>query len=101
MGILLIVYGALMGIGGVMGYKTSKSGASLVVGVFSGILLAICGALVMMGMVVPAYIGFAWTILLCLLFARRYSKTKKGRPAGFMLVLSTIIGVVMVYLLFL
>lgn len=100
MGILLIVYGAMMGIGGVMGFRSSKSGASLVVGGFSGLLMVICGALVLMGMTVPGYIGLGWTVLLCLLFGRRYATTKKIRPAGVMLVVSIIVAAVMVYLLF-
>jgi uncharacterized membrane protein (UPF0136 family) len=99
-GIILIVYGTLLGLGGFIAFRKTKSGPSLVVGGFSGLLLLVCGALVMTGMTIPAYVGLGWTALLCLLFAKRYSKTKKFRPAGFMLTLSILVVVAMVYFLF-
>ena len=101
MGILLIVYGLLLGVGGLVGYRKKKSGAALVVGGFSGILLIACGVLVMMSMRVPAYVGLIWTILLCLAFLRRYRTTKEFQPSGLMLIISLIVLVVMGYLLFL
>jgi hypothetical protein len=49
----------------------------------------------MLGMSIPVYIGFAWTVLLCLLFGRRWRTTKEMRPAGAMFILSTIFAVIM------
>jgi uncharacterized membrane protein (UPF0136 family) len=98
--VLLLGYGALMGLGGVMGYRRSDSKISLVVGGFFGILLILCGALAWAGYQAPAYIGFALSILMMLLFSVRYRRTKKFRPAGLMAVVSLIVVVTAGYLLF-
>jgi uncharacterized membrane protein (UPF0136 family) len=98
--VLLIAYGALNGLGGLLAYSRSKSKISLVVGGFFGILLILCGALAWAGFQAPAYIGFALAILMLLLFTIRYRRTKKFRPAGLMAIISLIVVVTAGYLLF-
>ena len=99
MAVVLIVYGALMGLGGVLAFVRAKSGPSLVVGVFAGALLIICGAITWIGVHAASYVGLAMTLLLCALFGLRYRKTKKVRPAGVMFVVSVIVAAILGYLL--
>jgi uncharacterized membrane protein (UPF0136 family) len=97
---LLIAYGALMELGGLMAYRRANSRISLVIGSFFGILLMLCGALAWAGFVAPSYIGFVLAILLVLLFSVRYRRTKKFRPAGLMAIISLIVVATAGYLLF-
>jgi uncharacterized membrane protein (UPF0136 family) len=99
-GLLLIAYGALLGFGGLLASKRQNNRIPLVIGGFSGVVLVICGALSWLGFLVGAYAGLGWTLLMTLLFALRYRKTKQIRPAGIMLVFSLIVLVVGAYLLF-
>jgi len=100
MAILLIVYGALIVLGGLAAFARAKSRVSLVVGGFAGIVLIVCGALNWMGSNAAAYAGIAMTVILTLLFGLRYRRTKQVRPAGVMMVLSLIVAVALGYMLF-
>src|SRR5262245_59096582 len=97
--ILLIVYGALIVLGGLSAFAKAKSRVSLVVGGFAGLVLVICGALNWMGSHGAAYAGIVMTVILMLLFGLRYRRTKKVRPAGVMMVLSLIVAVALGYML--
>ena len=98
-GLVLIAYGALIGLGGVLAFARAKSRPSLVVGVFAGGLLIIFGAVTWMGIHGASYVGLAMTLLLCALFGLRYRRTKKVRPAGVMFVVSFIVAAILGYLL--
>lgn len=97
--LVLIAYGALIFLGGLIGYSRTNSKVSLIVGGVAGAILLLCGALAWRGIAAGAYIGLAMTLLLTLLFLRRYGKTKKMRPAGVMLALSAVAAVGEVILL--
>ena len=97
--LLLIVYGALIGIGGVLAFVRTKSQASVVVGTIMAIILILCGILARLGLQFGAYAGFVLTLLLTALFGLRYHR-KKVRPAAFMMVLSLIVAAALGYLIF-
>lgn len=94
-GILLIVYGALTGIGGVIGFIKAKSKASLIAGGVSGGLLIVSGILLLIGVPFGLYLGFAVTVVLCAVFASRYVKTKAMMPARMMLLISIVVALIL------
>lgn len=63
-------------------------------GAVSGFLLAICGALVILGNRTGGYFGVGVTAVLILVFAMRYAKTRKMMPAGLMLAVSVIMAAI-------
>src|SRR5690349_2345232 len=98
--LLLIVYGALIGIGGLLAFVRTKSQASVIVGGIMAVILILCGILARTGIQFGAYAGFVLTLLLTALFGLRYHR-KKVRPAAVMMVLSLVVAVAIGYLLFL
>lgn len=100
MAALLIAYGGFIGLGGIVAYLREKRTPPLVVGAFVGAVLILCGILAWTEFRFGAYLGLVVTLLMTLLFAARYRRTKKVRPAGFMTVISLIVLVATGYLLF-
>ena len=87
---VVLVYGVLVIVGGVMGYAKAKSKPSLIAGGLFGII-AIVGALLMMQHNASGfYISLTASFLLLLFFSRRFSATKKFMPSGLMMALSLI-----------
>ena len=95
MGIALILYGVVVLAGGVVGYRTAGSRASLMMGAATGLMLAISGILVLLGSRGGAYWGMGVTGALILVFGRRYAESRKMMPAGFMLAASVIVAAIM------
>ena len=93
--ILLIVYGTLVELGGIMGFVKAKSKPSLIAGVACGAVLTISGVLAWLGSAVGVYIGFVMTLLLCLIFGIRTAKTKAMIPSGMMLMSSIVVALVL------
>lgn len=93
--ILLIAYGTLVEVGGVMGFVKAKSRVSLIAGVASGGILTISGVLVWLGVASAIYAGFAMTIILCFLFGRRFAKTRAVMPSGMMLIVSLAAAIIL------
>ncbi len=86
--ILLVVYGSLVELGGIMGFVKAGSKPSLIAGIACGGALTVSGVLVWLGAAFGAYIGFAITLVLCFIFGQRAAKTKAMVPSGIMLVSS-------------
>ncbi len=85
----ILVYAALVALGGVMGYATAKSKASLLMGMAMGTILAAAWFFARN----PPYtagLGLALLQALALLvfFAVRYTRTKKIMPAAVMMFFS-------------
>ena len=91
MGILLVTYGVLTAIGGVIGSARAKSRASLISGLGSGIVLIASGGFVLMGDRQGGYLGLLVTVLLTVVFAIRFAKTRAFMPSGLMLALSVLV----------
>ena len=87
---IVLTYGVLVVLGGIIGYAKAKSVASITMGSISGILLLVCGVLKMRGMALGTYLALAISILLGFLFFFRFKGTRKFIPAGLMVVLSII-----------
>jgi uncharacterized membrane protein (UPF0136 family) len=84
--IAAIAYGLLAAVGGILGYVNARSQPSLISGLISGALLIAAGVAQARG------IGWGWTlslvitIVLLIVFAVRFWKTRKFMPAGLMIV---------------
>ncbi len=97
--ILLIIYGTLVEIGGVVGFMKAKSKPSLISGTAAGALLTISGVLVLLRVSFGAYLGLFVTVALCALFSWRFARTKALMPSGMMLFISVVVAVVLAILI--
>jgi uncharacterized membrane protein (UPF0136 family) len=91
---LIIFYGLLVLVGGVIGFKTAGSKASLISGSIFGVLLIANGVLTIQGVTVGVYIALGIAAFLAAFFGVRLVKTKKLMPSGLMLILSIIVSLV-------
>lgn len=80
-----IAYGLLAIAGGIAGYTKARSTPSLISGVISGGLLAIGGIAQAQGMSWGVTLSVVVTVVLLIVFAVRFWKTRKWMPAGLML----------------
>ena len=82
------VYGALMILGGIMGFVKAHSKASLLSGVGLGLGLLASGYGVSHGAPDSLIVAIVIAALLLVLFAFRYVKTRRFMPAGVLAILS-------------
>ena len=82
------VYGALMILGGIMGFVKVRSKASLLSGVGLGLGLLASGYGVWRGLADSLIVAMVIAALLLVLFAFRYVKTRRFMPAGALAILS-------------
>ena len=93
--VFLGVYGALLIVGGMMGYVKSKSRVSLFAGAISG---GLCVGATWLSVDQPSQgftIGSLVAFLLAGVFINRFAKTRKVMPAGVVLVLSLVVGILL------
>lgn len=84
--VISIAYGVMAGLGGVLGYVKAGSQTSLFSGSLSGILLVISGIAQQQGATWGLPLAIGMTILLILVFAVRFAKTRKLMPSGLMVI---------------
>ena len=87
--IVLLVYAALMLVGGFMGYSKAGSKASLIAGAASAAVLAVAW-LWARSSIAGLWLGAAVAAALCIVFAMRLKKTGKMMPSGMMLGVSVL-----------
>lgn len=80
--IVLCSYALLMIAGGVAGYRSAGSKASLYSGVVSGVLLLGAWLLSTSSLTAGLWLGAIVTLPLCVTFALRLAKTGKLMPSG-------------------
>ena len=88
--LIIVVYGVLVGLGGILGYVKAQSMPSLVFGLASGIALLVCGWLVSTQSPIGIKGAIGIGLLLTVFFGIRYARTRKLMPAGLMTVLSLV-----------
>ena len=90
--LVLLIYGVIVEVGGVMGYVKAKSKASLIAGGLCGAALLLAGGLLVAGMAWGFWAGLTVNLLLIVVFGMRYAKTKAVMPAGLMLGISVVVA---------
>lgn len=95
--IVLLLYALLMVGGGVMGFKSARSKASLYSGAASGALLLLAFAISFASPVGGLWLGTIVTLLLCLTFAARLAKTARFMPSGMLLAVSVLAFVLLTW----
>jgi uncharacterized membrane protein (UPF0136 family) len=88
--IYFIVFGILTIVGGIIGYASKGSTASIVAGSISGILLLLGAFLLPDRAVVGLAIALVVSLLLAGRFVPNFIQTGKAMPAGMMSILSVI-----------
>ena len=91
MGIAVAVYGVLVCAGGIIGYLTAHSIASLAMGGLFGAALLICAAAMLKSKLVAYYASMGLSATLSAFFIYRFLQTWKIMPAGFMAVVSLVV----------
>jgi uncharacterized membrane protein (UPF0136 family) len=86
----VLVYGAIMILGGIAGYVKVGSKASLLSGVGMGLALLACGYGVWRGSEHSLVVAEVIALLLVVLFAVRYAKSRRFMPAGMLAILSLV-----------
>ncbi len=94
--IVVLVYGALVLVGGVMGFARAQSKPSLCAGVGFGLALLLCGAMLWQGnrRVLPGGVVLAGVLLVVM--GIRFARTRKFMPAGLVALLSLVVVVMLV-----
>jgi uncharacterized membrane protein (UPF0136 family) len=83
-----ILYGALVFIGGWMGFKKAGSRASLVSGAVAEALLLVAAVLALTGRDAGAKLAMAVAFVLLAFFGYRFARGRKFMPAGLMVIAS-------------
>lgn len=83
------IFGVLVLAGGCAGYARARSVVSLAFGFVCGAVLLWAAYAVRGGHEIGVTLAAAVSLLLLLIFARRWARTKKFMPAGLLLLLST------------
>src|SRR5258706_16206999 len=92
---IVIVYGALVLVGGVMGYVKAKSLPSLISGLAFGLALLVCGLGLWQGAKMSAVVALGLAAALLAMMGVRFAKSKKFMPAGLIESLSLIVVVIL------
>ena len=93
---VLIVYGVLLLVGGLMG-RRAGSKVSLIAGGVSGVALLLAALVTTTNAGVGLWSGVAIGILLAVVFAGRTAQTRKLMPSGMLLVVSLVALVLLLY----
>ncbi len=94
---LILVYGLLVAIGGIVGYLKAKSNISLISGIASGAVLAFAAYTAMTNPLTGLPLAAAVAVFLLVTFAIRWFKTRAIMPAGMMTVLSLLAAIAFGY----
>ena len=90
--VVLVLYAAILGAGGVMGFVKARSHASLISGLLSAMAAAGAASLVFSGNTWGIPLGVTLAIALFILFGYRYAiRNKKFMPSGVLAVVSLVV----------
>ena len=89
---VLILYAALLAVGGVIGFVKARSHASLISGLLSALAAVAAAALSFLGYRFGAPLGVLLAVVLFVLFGYRYAiRNKRFMPSGLLAVVSLIV----------
>lgn len=84
---VILATAILVAAGGLVGFLKAGSKASLIAGTASGLLTAGAFALTFVDMKLGMIVAFVLMVILQVMFAMRFAKSKKFMPSGLMLVI--------------
>ncbi|MFQ6112980.1 MAG: TMEM14 family protein [bacterium] len=87
---IILAYGVLVLVGGILGYVKSQSLPSIISGVIFGILIILSAAIMLKGMAVGTYSALIISAFLAVFFTYRFIVSHAFMPAGLMIILSLI-----------
>jgi uncharacterized membrane protein (UPF0136 family) len=90
----VLILSIFMLVGGILGFVKAQSKASLIAGVASAILLAICFGVSLSNTSSGLIAAFVIACALDVVFAKRLVKTKKFMPSGMLLIVNGITQVI-------
>jgi len=85
-----LVYGGLVLVGGVIGFRKAGSRPSLIAGIASDALLVLAAVLLILGRPAGGTLAMAVAALLLVFFGWRWAKSGKFMPAGLMVLSSAV-----------
>jgi uncharacterized membrane protein (UPF0136 family) len=85
------IYGALVLVGGVMGWVKARSKPSLISGIVFGVALILFGYGISQGHAADVWVAIGLAGLLAIIMGIRFAKTKKFMPAGLLAILSAVV----------
>jgi uncharacterized membrane protein (UPF0136 family) len=96
--VTLAIYGALLAVGGLIGFFKARSGASLIAGMLSAVAaFAALGLSIGKSSQMGVGLGSLLSIVLFVLFGYRYAvKTRRFMPSGMLAVISLVVLAVMI-----
>ena len=92
---IFLVYGSILIVGGVIGWRLSGSRVSLTASLASAALLGVAYRLSLSNPFGGYLLGTTVALGLAIVFFSRLQKTKKFMPAGLMLVVSTVVALLL------
>lgn len=93
--ILMMIYGVLLLIGGLMGYLKAQSSASLIMGGIFAIMSFVCAVAIYKEKIWGIYLSFAISLFLAFFFGYRFYSSLKWMPAGMMLIVSALLFLIL------
>ncbi|MFQ5751936.1 MAG: TMEM14 family protein, partial [bacterium] len=85
---LVLIYGILVIVGGILGYVKSKSVPSIISGSIFGVLIVGSSLLMFKAIALGSYAALVLSVFLAVLFGFRFKVSRKFMPAGLMIILS-------------
>ncbi len=96
--IIVWVYGALVLVGGVMGWVKARSKPSLIAGIVFGVALIVVGAGINAGHGTDVRVAATLAAVLGIIMGVRFAKSRKFMPAGLLAIVSAAVVAVLLLL---
>lgn len=94
--IVLGVYAVLLIVGGLVGFLKARSTPSLVAGLISGALAGGCVAVSGSNRMLGYGLGLALAMIMGIVFAMRYTRSRKAMPSGLLALISLVVVIALV-----
>ena len=91
----VVVYGALVAVGGLMGYLKARSLPSLILGLLFGAALILSALFAGAGIGIPADLPLWLVLALTVLSLYRLNRTRRFMPAGLLVLLGAVVAAIL------
>ena len=91
----VVIYGALVAVGGLMGYLKARSLPSLILGLLFGAALILSALFAGAGNGIPADLPLWLVLALTVLSLYRLNATRRFMPAGLLVLLGAVVAVIL------